>query len=192
MRDLRKALAGLGAQTRKPRVLRDVPTIMDIERLLDAPGGAWAATFEERSNEASLALFGVTDGDTRLPEPHPDSFGNDDRYSRYFFTAEAFASYNAALEAWYDWQQVMEGFEGEVREAGSDRYWRRYGFDVTDENGEVLRCLPQFERQMYAAMKGILPGARITLDGSGRRRSQSAEEWGTALAAAAAQFRPSR
>lgn len=160
--------------------------------MLDQPGGAWTAAFQERCNHLSLSMFGVTEADTKPAEPHPDSFGKDEQYSRYFFSKEAFASYNAALEAWYDWQHVMGVFEGEIKELGSERYWRRYGLDVTTEDGSLLRCLPFIERQLFAAIKGVLPGAKVTWDGTGRRGSQSVEEWGAALAAEAARFRPSR
>ena len=192
MRDLRKALAGLGAQTRKPTKLRGVAAIEELERLLDEPGGAWAVKFEERCDQISLALFGVTKRETDPPEPHPDGFGQEDRHSRFFFSEQAFSSYNAALAAWYDWQEVIVAFEGELEQLGSERYWKRLGYDVTDENGGVLRCLPYLERQMYAAVHGVLPGARVTLDGTGKRAPQSTEEWGAALAAEAARFRPSR
>lgn len=192
MRDLRKALAGLGAQSRKPRKLRDVAAIREIEQLLDQPGGAWAASFAEQCNRLSLSLFGITEADTRPAEPHPDSFGNDDRASQYYFSDEAFASYDAALSAWYQWQEVMSGFEQEEQELGPERYWKRHGIDVTGEDGRPIRCLPYIERQMFAAVKGLLPGAKLTLDGSGKRASQSVEEWGAALAAEAARFRPSR
>lgn len=192
MRDLRKALAGFGAQSRKPRKLREVPAIRELELLLDAPGGAWAATFEERFNQLSLSLFGVTQADTNLADPHPDTFVGDERSERYIFSRTAMASYGAALAAWEDWQKVMLTFEREEREMGSERYWMRHGLDVTDGCGMPIRCLPYIERQMFAAVKRVLPGAKLSLDGSGKRASQSPEEWGAALAAEAARFRPSR
>lgn len=157
--------------------------------MLDQPGGAWTAAFQERCNQLSLSMFGVIEADTKPAEPHPDDFGENSRHS---FSDTSFASYNTALQAWYDWQQVIGAFQRDIEELGSERYWRRYGLDVTTEDGSLLRCLPLIERQLFAAIKGVLPGAKVTWDGTGRRGSQSVEEWGAALAAEAARFRPSR
>lgn len=192
-RDFSRALAGFGAKVRNTTtVLRDLPVIADLEALLRKPSGSWSAEFEARLDNVSLALFGITPKDARPVEPHPDSF-DDGRASPFLsFSGEAFDAYNTALDAWYDWQEVLAGYEREVRRFGPTRFWGRHGIDVTDGYGLELDSVQFISLPMYVATKELLPGARLTLDGSGRRAAQSAEEWGAALAAEAARFRSSR
>ncbi len=192
MRDLRSALKGLGAKTRSRTVLlRKVPAIAEIEAMLDVRGAAWALAFEAKCDEASLALFGITQVDTCPKEPHPDDIEDKSAISRFSMSDEAFSTYSAAIDRWYDWQTVIAEFERDTSERGLISYFASIGYDVTDGRGSELRCLPYFSRQLYVAHKGLLPGAKVTLDGSGKRAAQSVEEWGAALAAEAARFRRS-
>ena len=194
MRDFTRALNGLGAKVRnRTFVLRKVPAIAEVEAMLDTPGIGWSQAFEVKCDEVSLALFGITAADTQPAEPYPDSFDQDTGLlSRLWFSDDALSTYNTALSAWYDWQAVIGGFEAEVEELGARTYWARNGFDVTDGVYDSLRCLPYFSRQLYAASKSLLPGARLTLDGSGRRAPQAVEDWEASLKAEVARFRPSR
>lgn len=194
MRDFRRALAGLGAKTRGSTIqLRSVPMIAAIEADLVAdPGIAWRPTFEARCDEISLALFGVTFKDVNPKEPHPDEVEDPSPTSGLWMSDEAFASYSDVLDSWYDWQTVMAGFGGEVRRLGYTALFRGFGYDVTNGQGCELKCLPYFARQLYVAHKGLRAGAKVTLDGSGKRAPQSVEEWGAALAAEAAKFRTGR
>lgn len=66
------------------------------------------------------------------------------------------------------------------------------GFDEKDREERPFRCLKYFDLQMFLVGLGLLPQARITFDGSGVRQSQTVEEWGSALGAAAAKFKPGR
>lgn len=194
MRDFTRALAGLGAKVRNQTiVLRQVPAIAETEAMLGTRGAEWLPAFETKCRETSLALFGITEADTRPIEPHPDSYDkNTGPLSRIWFSAEASAKYEAALSAWYDWQEIMGVFEAGITELGARRFWFKNGIDVTDGEYDPLRCLPYFSRQLYVAVKSLLPGASLSLDGSGKRAAQSVEDWGAALAAEAAKFRPSR
>ena len=192
MRDFTRALGGLGAKPRNQTVvLARLPGISDVEELMGERGVLWSAAFEDKCDAVSLSLFGVKRSDTEPAEPHPDRI-KDPNGSAFRFSNQAFDAYNRALAAWYHWQEVMAGMEAEIDELGAVRFWARNAFDVTDGYGDELRCLPLFSRQMYAAVKELLPSAKLTLNGSGGRAAQSTDDWGAALAAEAARWRSSR
>ena len=188
-----KAFAGIQLPDRgAAKVLRNRPPIAEIEAMIENRSIEWSPIFKEKCDAASLALFGVTEDQTRPPEPHPDDIKDEGPMAWYRFGDDAFATYGAKLNAWYQFMSCTSGFDQEVSERGAVAYWRRRGYDVTDGYGEELRCLPRFQRQLYIALHGLLPGARVTLDGTGKRPPQSAEEWGASLAAEAARFKPTR
>lgn len=160
--------------------------------MLQVSGAAWSPQFEAKCDETSLALFGVTHSDVCPKEPHPDDVEDKGPASRYIMSDEAFSSYATLVDRWYDWQAVMAGYEEAVENRGRISFFAGYGYDVTDGQGAELRCLPYFDRQLYVAHKGLLPGAKVTLDGTGRRAAQSVEEWGAVLAAEAARYKAQR
>lgn len=139
----------------------------------------------------SLSLFGITDADTRPAEPHPDQVESKGA-NRHRMGSEAFARYNVMLDAWHDWQTIMDAYEVDLEELGAIRLFGRLGYDVTADTGGELRCLEFIHRPLYIAIKELLPGARVSIDGTGKRAPQSVEEWGAALADEAARFRPTR
>lgn len=188
MTDPTRMLAGFGAKARGHVRLRALRQIAEVEAMLDIRGAAWTPAFEQACDRASLALFGITEKDTRPPEPHPDQTP-DPSGSFVRMSDDAYDAYGAALDKWHEWDAVMRRFEQLRDQHGQTRFWTQYQYDVTNGEGEVLRCLPHFERQLYVAHKGLLPGARFTPDGGGRRAAPTAEEWGEALARDAARFR---
>lgn len=194
MRDFTRSLAGFGAKVRSHTiVLRNVPAIAETEAMLSTRGAEWQPAFEAKCKDTSLALFGITKADTQPVEPHPDTFDlNTGPASRIWFSHEALTRYDAALSAWSAWQKVMEKLDSGIAELGARRFWAKNGIDIMNNDYEPLRCLPYFSRQLYVAMKSLLPGARLSLDGSGKRAPQSTEDWGAALAADTARFRSSR
>lgn len=191
MRDLKSALAGVSSKVRSrgPITLRDLPLVAEMEAMLTTPGITWTPAFESKRDATSLALFGITDADTRPIEPHPDDY-HDARALAADLKARA--KYDAALAAWGDWQIKMGRLDAGIRQLGVATAFARLGYDVTDEDGAVLNCFQYFARQLYVAHMGLLPAAKVTLNGSGKRAAPTAEEWGAALAAEAARFRPSR
>lgn len=194
MRDLKTALRGVSAKvgSRKRAVLRQLPLIAEIEAMLDRPGVTWTPAFEQRRDAISLALFGITEADTRPVEPHPDQIEDNGPAARWRMSDDALAAYNIALDRWHEWQRKMTVFDRAIKDRGIVSCFARLGYDVTDDVGDPLRCMQYFARQLYVAHMGLLPGAKVTLSGSGKRVAQSAEDWGAALAAEAARFRPSR
>lgn len=179
MRDLKRMVSGLGSGTRsKTKDLRTVPAIAEIEALISGPSGLWAPGFEEKAKAASLLLFGITEADTDQPEPRPDDLPP--------------RAYRDALEVWERWRYAVDRYHADVKAHGVVPYWARFGYDVSDGNGKALRCFRSFDYQMLAGRTRLLPEARITLDRVPTPAVQSEEEWGAALAAAAARFKPSR
>lgn len=192
-RDFRRMLTGVGAKARpKMKWLSENPLIAEIEAALSDPSIEWQVAFTQRCDEVSLALFGVDQSATRPREPMPDKFDRDPRSPHLGFDDAAFNAYGSALSAHHKWQATMEEFEREIAEVGRRSYWRARGFDVTDESGAVLKCLRLFERQLFAAVYGLLPNARVTLNGSGKKAPASVADWAAALEAEAMKFRPTR
>ncbi len=193
MRDFSRALAGLGSRSRsKTVILRKLPLVAEIEELLEDRSVEWQSSFDAKCDETSLALFGITKADTEPAEPHPDDVKDEGPMARFRFSEAAFATYNEALDRYYDFQSVMGVYEADANEIGRVSYWGKRGYDVSDGYMTELRCLSRFDRQLYVATMGILPGAKVTPYGGGRRAAQSVDEWAAALQAEAARFRPSR
>lgn len=192
MRDFRGMLAGVGCQARSSATrLRDLPLIAAVEAMHDVRGGSWQPAYDEAVAKASLAYFGVSEGEARPSEPYPDQIEGYDA-SSCRSGGEAAMTYAAVLTAWENWQATLFELHAEIDRHGPQVFWARLGIDVTDGRGGLLRCLPRFERQLYAAVKGLLPGARFTPEGMGRKAAQSVEDWAAALARDAARFRPTR
>jgi hypothetical protein len=195
MPDIRKALGAFRLPRRHGVLteLRAAPLIAELEAILTANRRIeWTAAFEAKCDAASLAVFGITQTDTRPREPHPDDVPDNTPTARFFMGDAAFADYNHKLGAWYHLTGCIGHYEEDVGEAGACAYWRGRGYDVGDEFGEELACFRHLSRQMYVAANGLLPGAKVTLDGSGHRAPQSVDDWAAALEAEARRFRPGR
>ncbi len=194
MVDLRKALSSIRTPSRSNLVLlRNVSAIASVEAMFDSRGALWSKNIEEKCDAASLAIFGITKADTEPPEPHPDSFeGTRSAAHRYTFSEKASESYFLALDAWHEFKEAMRDYEEGIQQVGVVAYWRSRGYDLTDRYRDELRCVPYFHRQLYVAVRGLLPGAQVTTDGSGQRAPQSVEQWEAALMAEAQRFRSIR
>jgi len=194
MVDLRKALAGIRAPGRGIMTrLFEVPLIAELEAMLVNPRTSWTKEFEDKASSTSLALFGVTPADTQPADPHPDDFAKSSSRFSSFIHDDGAEAYDRALVAWHAYMGRIAEYEKAVRRSGLANYWRGRGFDVcAPSGGEPLACMQFLHRALYAAVTNLLPGARLTLDGSGGRAAQSVDEWEAALLAEAKRFRPSR
>ena len=191
------------AQTIPPMiVLRDLPGIEDVEHIVSQPGAGWREDDPERVamiDRVSVALFGITEGDTDRAEPDLLTFLTEvDRiaarhdlvHDRQRF-GYAVLPYEQAIEDRDAWEANFDVLydEDDIDDAERDEFWRILGIDVADRNGNELRCLPSFSRQLIVLAKGLLPGAVFTPDGLGTRRSPDAHAWGAALERAAQEFK---
>lgn len=160
--------------------LSEAPLIAEAEAMVRA-GKGWSAAFEVRADEISVALFGITKADTFPPAVDRNAF-----YEGRTINA---ARHNAAL---YELESLNESlWTLESDNAPYDEtidWWLEAGIYVGGDDEKPLRCLSFFERQLNAAVDSLLPGAVLTLDGTGKRAAQSSEAWGASLAADAAQF----
>ena len=166
-------------------ILREIPLIAEIEDLLADPSIEWRPDFDAKCDDVSVRLFGVTAADTKPAEPHLDQFSStqqlDDR---------TLGGYSKALGEWHQTEiDLWVPTRKEMLESELLEFWDDAGFDVTDANGSILRCLPRFARQMLATESDACPQARLTMDGSGSRHVQSAEIWGASLAEQARHFK---
>lgn len=164
----------------EPIFLDQVPLIAAIEALIRA-GKSWAPDFQKTVDEASVALFGLTDADTYPAPPHDKDF--------YKGRTVDTAAYNAAIDDFEELQADL--WVPDADKASYDElieWWLEQGVYVCGDDQVPLRCLSFIGRQMNAALFELLPNARLTLDGSGRAGSQSSEAWGAALAAQAEEF----
>lgn len=173
---------------------RDIPVIAEIEAMMDIRGVEWRADFERKVDAASIALFGITRADTIPPEPHPDQYSDGTRLSQYMFKKEDASRYEQALEAWHQWQDRFKLHDQLVAASNEPGVSMTAigNVDVTGADGRPLRCLKYFSRQLFVVAEGYMPKARFTPDGTSARATQTPEEWGAALAASAAKFKPRR
>lgn len=181
-------------------ILRDLPGIAEVERIVSQPGAGWREDDPKRValiDRVSVSLFGITQGDTeRVPPAYDDFLTEDDRLALKHLALLGTGNRFRYAEAPYD-QAVAEHDEWEANfdvlydDADPDdgEFWRILGVDVTDGSGEDLHCLHNFSRQLIVSAKGLLPGALFTPDGSGKRGSPDAHAWGAALERAAQEFK---
>lgn len=161
-------------------LLSEIPLIAEIEALIRA-GKSWSAEFQPRVDAASVALFGLTAADTWPVAPS--------QHEHYKGRSLDEASWQVAVDAYHELDADLV-----VPEADRTPYdqliawWWEAGVIVTDDAHVPLRCLSFFERQLNAALFGLLPNARLTLDGTGCAGPQPADAWGAALAAQAEEF----
>lgn len=115
---------------------------------------------EQRLDEKSLELFGITEDDTLYWHlPRSAMPGTPEQWERHFEFIE-----NARDE------------EGE--------FWDFFGIDVTDGQGVQLGCLYAFGRQLVCALKRLHPDAVLSFRPSTAQDMQAAAEaWGKRLLA---------
>jgi hypothetical protein len=184
--------------------LIDLPGIAEVEGLASQPGAGWREDDPERVaqvDRVSVSLFGITEGDTERPEPRledgldPQQRADYERFGPQMVRGwqEVDADYDRRMSEWHAWEANFdvlydEGLADEDRET----FWRVLGIDIHDHDGNELACLHSFSRQLIVVARGLLPGAKLSPDGSGTRASPDAETWGRALEAAAKAFKERR
>lgn len=184
--------------------LIDLPGIAEVERIAAQPGAGWREDDPERValvDRVSVSLFGITEGDTERPEPRIED-GLDARqladYERLGPQIvrnwrEVDAAYQRRVEEWHAWESNFEVlYDENLADEDRERFWQVLGVDVDDAEGNELASLHSFSRQLIVVARGLLPGAKLTPDGTGQRASPDAETWGRALEAAAKAFKERR
>ena len=156
--------------------LGDVPLVAELEGMI-ARGLGWSKEYEARCDEVSIALFGITEADTRPPPPLAD-----------VSSEQAHRATLQAAQRWHDWQLNFAILAKENQPADLLRMWRDWHIDVSDDNGRPLRCLPQLERQLLVWAEELLPDIEFTEDGSGTRRQKSVDQVEQGLLAEAQAF----
>jgi hypothetical protein len=133
----------------KPRlVLRELPGVMDIERRLALPNANWTPEnddLDERCDILSMRYFGVTEKNTMFEWPELDL---DDE-----------AGDAAARKACAAWETHFEFLYHSFEQTAV--IWAAGGCDVTDGEGEPMQSLYKFGRQIIAALRELLPDARL-------------------------------
>lgn len=181
--------------------LRDVPLIAEIERMMDIRGITWREDFIARCDEVSVALFGLTEAETREDEPTMHSVWLAARHHGSLTEREQYSlkhegMYNEAYQDWAEIERTLAFFDGPLDQAEPLMATGSVVIDVRGEDGAPLRCLKMFGRQLAAAANECIEGARLTLDGSGKALAVEddgdLDQWAANLAADAAKFKPSR
>lgn len=126
-----------------PIVFRDLPAVAAVERqlALHARDRLLDDELEELAilvDEASIALFGISQSDTyydRLPERVRAQFGRAE-WDRHF--------------------DVLGHFTRDP-----NAHWHRFGLDLRCAEGDRLHCLEVFGRQLLVALNGLHPNAAL-------------------------------
>lgn len=145
---------------------------------------------QQRIDTASIALFGITEGDTFRETPSYLYFVGD----REVITDEVHDRctnlLNAAQIEYAKWELSFVILYRE-EDDDSQQFWRVLGFDVFDSAGEQLACLHSFSRQMISVARELVPGAKFTPDGTGvrARHNVSTADWAAALERQAREFK---
>ncbi|MEG3144232.1 hypothetical protein U1839_06155 [Sphingomonas sp. RT2P30] len=160
-----------------PLILRNIAIVVEVESLALSPSGEWSPGYENRCDAASIAVFGITEAETKPQCPTRENYDYDDK---------TIASFEEALAAWEDWERTIRSYEYEIEGDGARAYWGSRNVDVANGCGATLRCFSRFKRQLFVATNHLLPRATIFADANGKPPPQSAEAWGAILAADAA------
>lgn len=189
---LQKALGRVASGIRrKPRSISliNLPGIAEIEVAITTPGWEWRPEnddLQQRVDQASIALFGITEAQTRrIPLDGLTAVGPDERYDHSRHGPMIDASERECAE----WEARFADLE--KRLASDNGVYELYGITLRDDAGRQFASTSKFARQIYAAGKCLVQGAKFTLDGGGRTKV-SAEDWGAALERAAREFKPTR
>jgi hypothetical protein len=126
-----------------PIVFRHVPAVAAVERQLDLQSRDRLLDDEIEElphliDEASLALFGITQRDTfywALPDAVRATYGR------------------------AEWEANFDILGRYSRDPNAD--WRAFGLDLCCEQGDTLHCLEAFGRQLVCALHGLHPNAML-------------------------------
>ena len=122
-------------------VFRHLPAVAEVERQLELQFRDRLLDDELEElphliDEASIELFGIT---------HRDTF--------YWALPDAVrAQYGRA-----EWEANFDILGHYSRDPNA--HWRAFGLDVRCEQGDTLRCLEVFGRQLVCALHGLHPNA---------------------------------
>jgi hypothetical protein len=132
--------------------LRDLPGVASISGWCHQPDRWQYPTVIDTMaalDEVSIGLFSITRDDTRSEEGM--EFTADEGEEP--FTAEEYEErFNATRAPWPEARQFYEAI----------------GWDLSDGHDGELICAHWFARQIIAATLGLVEGARLTPDGSGK------------------------
>lgn len=149
--------------------LRDLPGIADFEiqcehHSLDRLMKDEREAFPHLWDEISIRLTGITEQQTYFHQL-PDA---------------------VRPATWEEWEKHFEFHEYQFDE--EDAFWDAIGVDMTDGKGEHLTCREYLERQIYCAVRGLHPDARLTFltgEKSDAQIQAEAEAWAQRLLATA-------
>lgn len=140
--------------------IRSLPGVADFERRYAEWHRLMAdelAQLDRDMDALSISLFGVTVRDT-------------------YWVANDVGALPGTEE---EWERQFE-FLDEEREEETE-FWRAFGLDFDDEEGEWLACYAPFARQAFCAVRGIHPAASLRFaKGAQRTDAQliaEAEAW---------------
>jgi hypothetical protein len=116
-------------------VLRNLPGIVEVEQLLERAeqhqNPLWAPELDRAKalvHDVSRRIFGLSEQDTEW----------------------SLRAIRAGFEDYNEWEDHFWA------ESGGDRDVSELGWDVTDGQGEDLRCLPYFHRQIVCVAEELL------------------------------------
>lgn len=146
-------------------LLRELPGISDFEVLcehhsLDRLMKDEIEAFAHLWDEISIRLTGITEQQTHFHQLPP----------------------TAAPATWEEWEKNFEFHLFQFEE--EDAFWEAIGVDMTDGKGEYLTCREYLERQMYCAVRGLHPDAKLTFltgEKSDAQVQAEAEAWAQRL-----------
>jgi len=122
-------------------ILRHLPAVAEIERQLRLQSHGLLADHEAEElphliDDASHELFAITANDTLYPA----------------LPEVVRAKYPRA-----EWEANFDVLGRYARDPNA--HWRAFGLDLCCEQGETLRCLEVFGRQLVCALHGLHPDA---------------------------------
>lgn len=126
-----------------PLLMRDLPAVQDLERLLllytPIRGERIPPGSESFIRQVSLKLFGITYAETIFEPRWPTDLSDDDEFELVPLQEQA--------ERYYETSKLCDVEVVAVLQ--------KYGIDFTDDRGQPLRCTLMLCRQAEAAFKGL-------------------------------------
>jgi hypothetical protein len=169
--------------------LRDLPGVQGITDLcrnprnFDYPQSSYTA---EKIAAVSIGLFGITQWDTEFCHAKPVFEDDDDEEDSAADESDEVPP--AVLDAYDLWTQARRTYQEQsvayeaqfhptrVPWSEIEPFWLALGWDLSDGKGAELVSAHCFARQIIAAARGLVPGAVLTLDGSGAWGAEGAEQ----------------